>query len=64
MDDFLCIESNGNVRAAVNTGSGTTVSFRDAGIHREAGPGWQNRHVRIGDIDGGCYPLRFDNASD
>lgn len=52
LDDCLCIESNGNVRAAINTGSGQPVNFRDVGTHREAGPGWENRHVRIGDIDG------------
>lgn len=54
MDDYVCIEPDGNLRVGINSGSdGGNPLFKFIKFDVPAHAGYEGRHVCLGDIDGG-----------
>lgn len=53
LDDFICIGDEGNMYVALNRGATNGYpKFEYIGMYYQAPAGYEQRHVRLGDIDG------------
>ncbi|KAI1129345.1 carbohydrate esterase family 3 protein [Nemania abortiva] len=65
LDDFICIDPSGNMFVSINKGENPPY-FKDIGKFKDAAPGYSQKNVRLGDIDGDGrldYCVINDNGS-